>query len=89
MEPYDVLRALSLIIVWAIPALLVVGVVALVITMPALIAGGAILRLSNIVSAGLRRKPQVKTQAQGMTCAIDTDCPLGYVCMAGHCVPQT
>ena len=23
------------------------------------------------------------------TCSIDTDCPPGFVCMGGQCVPQT
>lgn len=91
MESYDVLRALSLVIVWAIPAILIVGVVAFVIVAPALTLGGLILRLSDIVSVRLRRKPQVKTQTQGLNlaCSIDTDCPAGYTCVGGRCVPQT
>jgi hypothetical protein len=26
--------------------------------------------------------------AEGLACRIDTDCPAGYVCVNGRCVPQ-
>lgn len=35
----------------------------------------------SIIEARRRRKA-------GTSCAIDTDCPSGFVCMNGRCVPQ-
>ncbi len=86
---YDVFRLLSLMIVWAIPAILIVAVVVFVIGAPALTLGGVVLRLSDIVSVRLRRKPQAETQTQGLnlTCSVNADCPRGFVCVNGYCVP--
>jgi hypothetical protein len=28
-----------------------------------------------------------KSAPAGAACALDTDCPPGYVCVSGHCVP--
>jgi len=90
MESYDVLRALSLVIVWAIPAILIVAVAVFVIAAPALTLGGVVIRLYEIICVRLRKKPQEKSQTQGLnlTCTIDADCPQGYVCLTGYCVPQ-
>ncbi len=87
---YDVFRVLSLVIVWAIPAILIVAVVVFVIGAPALTLGGVVLRLSNIVSVRLRRKPHAETQTQGLNlaCSVNADCPLGFVCANGYCVSQ-
>ncbi|OGN91152.1 MAG: hypothetical protein A2158_05475 [Chloroflexi bacterium RBG_13_46_14] len=30
-----------------------------------------------------------KTEQASLTCSINTDCPSGYVCAGGICVPQT
>jgi hypothetical protein len=32
-----------------------------------------------------RRRAKI---ADARTCAIDTDCPEGYICISGRCVPQ-
>lgn len=33
------------------------------------------------------RQWQRKRVTQKLICAVDTDCPEGYVCLDGHCVP--
>ena len=85
---YDVFRALSLVIVWAIPAILIVAVVVFVIGAPALTLGGVVLRLYDIVSVRLRRKAQAETQGLNMACSVNADCPPGFVCMNGFCMPR-
>jgi len=85
---YDVFRVLSLVIVWAIPAILIVAVVVFVIGAPALTLGGVVLRLYDIVSVRLRRKAQAETQGLNMACSVNADCPPGFVCMNGFCMPR-
>ena len=29
----------------------------------------------------------VKRRIATLTCSIDTDCPEGYICVNGHCIP--
>ncbi len=84
MIPYDVLRVLSLVVVWAIPAILVLGVVAFVVLAPAFAFGGAARRLYD---NGKKTKLQRHT-SPAFTCSIDTDCPPGYVCVGGRCIPE-
>jgi len=84
---YDFFRVLSLVIVWAIPAALIVAVVAFVIAAPALTLGGVVIRLYEVVCVRLRRSARAKMRGVNLTCSIDADCPLGYVCVSGHCVP--
>ncbi len=54
MESFDVLRILSLVVVWAIPAILVLAVVVFILLAPALTFGG----LAGRLFARLRRKAQ-------------------------------
>lgn len=91
MELYfGVFRVLSLVVVWAIPAILVVGVVAFLVSAPVLTLGGALLRLYDIAHIRLRRKPQagMPILSPKWACSVDTDCPTGFVCIDGRCVPQ-
>ena len=85
---YDFFRVLSLVIVWAIPAILIVAVGAFVIGAPALTLGGVVLRLYDIVSVRLRRKAQAETQGLNLACSVDADCPPDFVCVNGYCVPE-
>ena len=61
---YDVFRVLSLVIVWAIPAILIVAVVAFVIGASALTLGGVVLRLRDIVSVRLLSKVKIRLMWQ-------------------------
>lgn len=85
---YDVLRVLSLVIVWAIPATLVVAVAAFVIVAPALTLGGVLIRLYEIVCLRLRRRARAEAQGVNLACSVDVDCPVGYICVGGYCVPK-
>ena len=46
---------------------------------------GGILRAIN--SRGAVKKS--KEVPANLTCSIDTDCPMGYVCLNGRCVPAS
>lgn len=35
------------------------------------------------------RQGQLKKAAQKLTCASDVDCPVGYICLNGKCVPAS
>lgn len=58
MESFDVLRVLSLVVVWGIPAVLVLGVIAFIILAPALTFGGTARRLYESITGRMRRKAQ-------------------------------
>lgn len=58
----DVFRVLSLVVVWAIPAILIVAVVAFIFLAPALTLAGGVLRLYEVVRDKLRRRAQAETQ---------------------------
>ncbi|MFQ5997433.1 MAG: dickkopf-related protein [Dehalococcoidales bacterium] len=89
MEWYtDFFRVLSLLVVWAIPAALVVAVVVFVIAAPALTLGGVVIRLYEIVRFRLRRRAPAEMPGLHLSCSIDADCPPGYVCVNGLCVPK-
>ncbi len=49
--------------------------------------------LMGISIAGLfllwQRSTSAKRVAVGMACSIDADCPPGFVCINGRCVPKT
>jgi hypothetical protein len=34
------------------------------------------------------RRTNKRAEALSITCSIDADCPSGYVCVNGHCVPS-
>ncbi len=57
---YGVFRALSLVIVWAIPALLVVGLVTFLIGAHVVALGGVTLRLYDMIWVRLLGKTQAK-----------------------------
>ncbi len=61
---YDAFRVLSLVIVWAIPAILIVAVVAFVIGASALTLGGVVLRLRDIISVRLLSKVKIRLMWQ-------------------------
>lgn len=88
MESVDIFRALSLVIVWAIPAVLVLAVVAFMVGAPVLTLGGAVLRLYNSISVRRHRKAPAETRGPELTCSVDADCPSGFVCVNGYCVPK-
>jgi len=56
----DVFRVLSLVVVWAIPAILVLAVVAFILAAPALTLAGAVLRLYEVVRDKLGRNARAK-----------------------------
>lgn len=85
---YDVFRVLSLLVVWAIPAVLVMLVVAFVVAAPALAMGGVVSGLRERLGARLQARAKGnKRQSVTLTCSIDTDCPPGFVCVNGSCRP--
>ncbi len=50
---------------------------------PVLIWVGAGVALNQI----RKQSNLLKRALPNLTCAIDLDCPAGYTCMSGHCVP--
>ena len=84
----DVFRVLSLVVVWAIPAALILAVVVFVIAAPAVTLAGAVLRLYDAVRDKLQRTARAETQPLNLACSVDADCPPGFVCADGHCVPE-
>ncbi len=55
MEPYDVFRVISLVVVWGIPAILILGVLVFIILAPAFTFGGMASKLYERVFATQRR----------------------------------
>ncbi len=83
---YDTFRFLSLFIVWAIPAVLLMLVVLFVVAAPALAVGGVVSGLCERLGANLQAKvKEQKGQGLGLTCSINADCPPGFVCVNGSC----
>ena len=62
MEWHDVFRVLSLVVVWAIPAILVLAVLAFTILAPAATFAGAVLRLYETVRTKLLRRAPAEKQ---------------------------
>ena len=62
MEPYDVLRVISLVVVWGIPALLVLAVVVFILAAPILTLAGAVLRLCEAVGNKIRGRARAEGQ---------------------------
>lgn len=56
MEWYDVFRVLSLVVVWAIPAILVLLVVVFAILAPVFIWAGVVSGLFRVIRDSLRRR---------------------------------
>lgn len=86
---YNLFRALSLVVVWAIPVFLVAAVVVFAIGAPVLTSGGLLIRLYDSVRPTLRTRVQPEAPASTLACSVDADCPTGFVCADGHCVPAT
>ena len=88
MEWYgDVFRVLSLVVAWAIPAALVLAVLLFSIFAPSLALAGIGFRLYRFVFGRLGSKTQPEMQDDNTVCFMDGDCPPGFVCVSGHCVP--
>jgi len=84
----DVFRVLSLVVVWAIPAALILAVVVFILAAPALTLAGVFVRLYEVVRDKLQRTARAETQPLNLACSVDADCPPGFVCADGHCVPE-
>lgn len=55
-----------------------------------IIIGLIIISLVMIVERSRRKMPgRIKETIDNLVCSIDTDCPTGYVCSNGKCVPQS
>ena len=53
---------------------------------PILIWAGA----GSVLYQGLSKSKKTEVLGRALphtTCSIDNDCPLGFVCIGGHCVP--
>lgn len=66
---------------FSVPIVLLIPMVAFL--MPLLIWVAAFIALST-----LYRRWRESQLPSSMVCRIDTDCPSGYICVAGTCVPQ-
>lgn len=90
MESFEVLRLLSLIVVWFIPSILILILLLFIMLMPACALGGLINRLyTSILDYGFYCKIKtklVKNIPSESICSVDSDCPPGYVCMNGRCI---
>lgn len=65
-----------------------IGLVVLVgVTFPLLIWAAAVFCLTHIYREWRALKGWV--QKENLACSIDTDCPPGYVCAGGRCLPNT
>ncbi len=85
---YDIFKVLSLVAVWAIPTALIAVVVLFVVASPVLAVGGLVTRLYGFFHAGLPSRVQAERRGLNLACSIDTDCPPGFVCANGRCVPE-
>jgi len=85
---FDVFRVLSLVVVWAIPAILILAVVVFILAAPALTLAGVFVRLYEIVRDKLQRRARAEVEGLNLTCSINADCPPGFVCANGRCVPE-
>ena len=55
-----------------------------------IIIGLIIISLVMIIEQVNHKTPgKITEKIANLVCAIDTDCPEGYVCINGKCVPQT
>ena len=43
---------------------------------------------STLYQSG-KKAALAKKTIPGLVCSLDTDCPPGYICIKGRCVPQT
>ncbi len=85
---FDVFRVLSLVVTWAIPAILVAAVVGFIVLGPAMMLAGVILRSYEAVRDSLRRRARAEAEVLNPACSIDADCPEGFICANGRCVPE-
>jgi len=50
------------------------------------VVGGVALYQAS--SQGRKRRELAKAVVPSVACSIDTDCPTGFVCVNGYCVPE-
>ena len=79
----DILRFLPLVF-WIIPVALIAAVILSALAIPAISIGGPIMRLLTVRSDRLKGD---QGDMRVFTCSIDADCPRGYICNNGRCVP--
>lgn len=58
------------------------------VVLPVLV--GLIIISSSIMFQQLKTKMagNIKESIDNLVCSIDADCPTGYICMNGRCIPQ-
>lgn len=83
---YDAFRVLSLLVVWAIPAALVVTIIVIAILAPVLTLTGMGINLYQSLLVRPLRKRGAKMPSTSQACATNTDCPPGFICVSGRCV---
>ncbi|MDD5289365.1 MAG: hypothetical protein PHY28_09690 [Dehalococcoidales bacterium] len=84
----DIFRVISVVIAWAIPAILVLAVAVFVLAAPVLTLAGLVSLAYDKVSSTPIKGTETKRQRMNLECTIDTDCPPGCICVAGRCVPE-
>jgi len=85
---FDVFRLLSLVVTWAVPALLIVAVAVFIVTSPLFALGGLITKWYEFFHARLPSRTQAEKRGLNLVCSTHTDCPPGFLCENGRCVPE-
>lgn len=68
--------------------LAILEVLGIFVVLP-IIIGLIIISLVMMVERSRNKIPgKIRETVDNLVCSIDTDCPTGYVCMDGKCVPQ-
>ncbi|OGO17121.1 MAG: hypothetical protein A2Z02_00905 [Chloroflexi bacterium RBG_16_48_7] len=88
LDEYIIFKFLSLVIVWFIPALLILATFAFMISIPVFSLGGLLFKIHDAFWVRLKGNIQATSRRIKATCSVDTDCPEGFVCLSGYCVPE-